>query len=412
MRLSNFDREANAPIPSKIFPFLVALLFAFNLLSAYESAPPSPLAGKYMTGNWDGWRDILENHGVVFTSSFMTECVGNPTGGRAQGFTYTGSYGLNLDIDFGKVCDWTGFEIFSSMAWRTGTSLSQRKIDNQFAVQELYGGQTVKLNELYFKETLWNGCFVFKAGRMNGSNDFLISPLYCYFVNLAFCGNPVSILYNTAFTDYPFAQWGAYLHFKPHDRLLIKGGVYNGNTNVNKNKYHGLNFTFKNTNGVIWITECDLLVNQKPQERYPGNYKAGFFYQTANTKIFSGGVGGDPGFYFQIDQMVFDGITPFAAMIFQPKDRNLMPLFLSSGLVFQGLIANRPQDTLSLGYAYGKFSSDLATGQNFESVFEATYWWQVNQWLSVMPDLQIIFHPKGTDIPNAFCLGFQMGFIL
>ena len=365
-----------------------------------------------MTGNWDGWRDVLEKHGILFTSTFTTECVGNPTGGRAQGFTYTGSYGLNLDIDFEKACGWTGFEIFSSMAWRTGTSLTKMKIDNQFAVQEIYGGQTVKLNELYLKETLWNGRFACKAGRLNGCNDFLTSPLYCYFVNLAFCGNPVSILYNTAFTDYPFAEWGAYLHFKPHDMLLIKGGVYNGNTNVKKNKYHGLNFTFKSTNGVIWITECDLLINQKPKERYPGNYKAGFFYQTANTKIFSGGTGGDPGLYFQIDQMLFDGITPFAAMVFQPKDRNLMPLFLSGGVVIEGVIGNRPKDALSLGYAYGKFSSDLGTGQNFESVLETTYWWQVNPWLSVMPDLQIIFHPKGTDLSNAFCLGFQMGFAL
>src|ERR1044071_495818 len=42
--------------------------------------PPHPktsslLAGKYMTGNWDGWRDVLEEHGVVFGSFFLTECM-------------------------------------------------------------------------------------------------------------------------------------------------------------------------------------------------------------------------------------------------------------------------------------------------------------------------------------------------
>jgi porin len=374
--------------------------------------PSSPLSSAYMTGNWDGWRDILENHGVVFASSFVTECVGNPTGGRAQGFTYTGSYGLSLDVDFSKACGWTGLEFFTSMAWRTGTSLSKKKIGNQFEVQEVYGGQTVKLNELYLKETLWNDCFAIKLGRLNGCNDFLTSPLYCQFLNLAFCGNPVSILYNTAFTDYPFAEWGAYLHFKPHDMLLVKGGVYNGNTQILKNRYHGVNFTFKSTNGVVWITELDLLVNQKEGDRYPGNYTAGFFYQTANTKIFSGGVGGDPGYYFQIDQMVYEGITPFIAMVFQPKDRNLMPLFLSSGIVFKGPISIRPDDALSLGLAYGRFSSDLGTGQNFETVFETTYWFQVNKWFSIVPDMQFILHPKGTDIPNAFCLGVQAGFVL
>src|SRR3990167_1837917 len=148
------------------------------------------VSSKYMTGDWGGGRDLLENKGIVITSSFVTECVGNPIGGRAQGFTYTGSFGLNLDVDFEKACDITGFEFFTSMAWRSGTSLSKKKINNQFPVQEIYGGQTAKLNELYLKETLKDGAVVLKAGRLDALNDFLISPLYCQFLNLAFCGNP------------------------------------------------------------------------------------------------------------------------------------------------------------------------------------------------------------------------------
>jgi len=385
--------------------FLFLLIAAGSLLG---DAPSS--SEKYMTGNWGGWRDILEERGIAFMSTFFTEPVGNPSGGRARGFTYTGSFELACQVDFEKACGWSGFEFFTSMAWRTGTSLSARKIGNQFPVQEIYGGQTVKLNELYLKETLADGRFSIKAGRLNALNDFLISPNYLRFLNLAFCGNPVSPLYNTALTDFPFAEWGAYLDFKPHKMLLVKGGVYNGNLEVKKNKYHGLNFTFESTNGAIWITETNLLVNQG--ERFAGKYVVGFYYQMANTAIYSGGVGGNPGYYFQIDQTVYDGITPFLAMIFQPEDRNLLPLFFSSGIVFEGLIPNRPLDAVSAGLAYGRFSPDLGTGQNFETVFELTYWCQAKPWLSIVPDLQVIFHPKGTDIPNAFCLGFQMAFTL
>jgi len=386
-------------------------LLATSLLFGLSEEVPSPLAGKYMTGNWDGWRDRFEERGVVFTSSFITELVGNPTGGRAQGFTYTGSYGLELDVDFDKACGWKGFGFFTSMAWRTGSSLTAEKIGNQFPVQEIFGGQTVKLNELYFKESLFDGWLFFKTGRMNPGNDFLVSPLYCNFLNLAFCGNPVSILYNTAFTVYPFAEWGAYLHFKPHEMLLVKGAVYNANTEILKNKYHGVNFTFNSTNGVIWIAEANFLINQKAGDRYPGSYRAGFFYQTANTVIFSGGLGGDPGYYFQIDQMIYKGVTPFMAMVFQPKDRNLLPLFISGGVVFKGMWG-RPADAISAALAYGRFSPDLGTGQDFETVIEANYWYQATRWLSIVPDLQYIIHPKGTDTPNAFCLGLQMEFTL
>jgi len=400
--------------------FLLVIISASSFLLSEETDSPRPsltrkymqrnwTSPKYMSGDWGGVRDLLESKGILITSSFVTECVGNPTGGATQGFTYTGSFGVNLDIDFEKACGITGFGFFISGAWRSGNSLTGEKIHNQFAVQEIFGGETAKLNELFFKETV-KDWFEIKAGRLNALNDFLISPLYCQFLNLAFCGNPSSILYNTAITDYPFAEWGAYMHFKPFDMLTIKTGVYNGNTIVNQNKYHGFNFTFSSTNGAQWLTEAKFSFSRS--SNFYSNYTVGFFYQVANTQIFADGVGSDPGYYFQIDQTIYDGLSSFLAMIFQPKDRNLMPFFVSSGLVWHGIVPDRQHDALSFGFAYGSYSPDLGTGQTFEALFEANYWIQVNQWLSVIPDFQWIIHPKGTNLPSAFCVGFQMGFVL
>lgn len=95
----------------------------------WTRTPPEELqtADKYMTGDWGGWRDKLQNHGVIFTSSYTTDTLGNPVGGLAQGFSYAGSFGLNLDIDFDRALGWKGFEFFSSLVWRTGTSLSKKK---------------------------------------------------------------------------------------------------------------------------------------------------------------------------------------------------------------------------------------------------------------------------------------------
>ncbi|MBI5272350.1 MAG: carbohydrate porin [Chlamydiia bacterium] len=376
--------------------------------------PPTPTAkSKYMTGNWDGWRDVLEKNGVFVTSSFTTDMLGNPVGGVARGFSYAGSFGLNLGVDFNKVCGWTGFEFFTSYVWRTGTSLSRTKIGNQFPVQQVFGSQTVKLNELYFKESLFNKRLCLKAGRLDLGNDFLASPLYGRYVNNAFDGNPISVFFNDVISAYPNATWGAYLRLQPIDLISAKFAVYNANSKIHLNKYHGFNFTFSSTNGVIWITEWTLLVNQGAQlSDYPGNYKVGAFYQTANTQIFSGGVGGDPCYYFLFDQAIAKGITPFVAMLFQPKDRNLFPFFYTAGVVFNGIFPHRPEDALALGMAYGKYSHETGTHQNFESILELNYWFQVNEWCQVAPDAQLILHPKGTDIPNAFCLGAQIGFLL
>ncbi len=147
--------------------------------------------------------------------------LGNPAGGEARGFAYAGSYGLSVNIDL-TPAGWKGFDLFSSAVWRTGTNLSQRKIGNQFPVAQVFGSQTVKLNELYFCQTILNGNLVFKGGRLDAGNDFLASPLYGMFVNNAFDGNPISIFFNVPFTAYPNSTWGSYLFFKPFKRISAK----------------------------------------------------------------------------------------------------------------------------------------------------------------------------------------------
>lgn len=391
-----------------------------------ERGPQNFWDRKYMTGNWGDVRHDLAKAGITIDSSFVTDMQGNPTGGKARGFAYVGSYGLSMNVDF-SIAGAKGLHLFTSACWRTGTNLSQRKIDNQFTVSQLYGSQTVKLDCLYLLQSLFDDRLVLKAGRVNAGDDFLCSPLYWQFVNNGFDGNPVSIFYNIPFTAYPNPTWGALIEAVPWKRLSAKFGVYNANSKIQQNKYHGVNFTFSSTNGVVWITEWCALVNQEREDHgMPGNYKAGFFYLTGSEKKFSGGSEkGDPGFYLLFDQMVYrrggpgsdQGLTPFISLILQPKNRNTMPFFVNGGLVFKGIFPQRPKDTASFGFIYGKFSSDLAEsqralgqeGQTAETVLELDYWVQINPWFYIMPDLQYIIRPKGLNIPNAFVVGVQIG---
>lgn len=378
-----------------------------------------------LLGSASDFRSTLAAKGITFSSSFVTDMLGNPLGGKARGFAYAGSYGLSMNIDLTEA-GWKGFDLFSSAVWRTGTNLSQRKIDNQFPVAQVFGSQTVKLNELYFCQTLFDGNFALKAGRLDAGNDFLASPLYGMYVNNAFNGNPISIFFNVPFTAYPNSTWGAQIYYKPFKRFSTKWGVYNANQNIKKDKYHGVNFTFKSTNGMIWITEWSLLINQeKGDGGMPGNYKAGYFYLTGKEAKFTGGSqSGDPCFYLLFDQMIYRkkegadrGLTPFVSFVFAPENRNLFPFFWDCGLVFKGLFDSRPQDVLNLGFVYGKYSRDKATvqkrrgeePQNFESVVELNYWVQINPWFYIAPDMQYIIHPKGRDTPNAYVIGAQIG---
>lgn len=385
----------------------------------------------YMFGNWEGWRYKIANKGVNFISSYFTDMIGNPVGGAAQGFAYCGSLGLAMDVDFERAADIPGFEFFVSAVWRTGTNLSRTKIKNQFPVQQLFGSETVKLNELYLRESLFDGRWILKAGRLNAGNDFLQSNLYYQFVSNAFDGNPVAIFFNIpTFSAYPNATWGAYTSFIPYERVLAKAAIYNANSKISRNSYHGLNFTFESTNGAVLVSELSYLVNQEEDdEGMAGTYKVGYVYLTGATQTFSNRtVDGDWSAYAQLEQVIYrpDGgetnraLSPFLALLFSPKEKNLFPFYTIAGLVYQGPFANRPDDSFNLGVAYGKYSTDLANAeaqsgkpkQNYEAVVELNYWFQVNQWCVFTPDFQFIIHPRGLEIPNAFCIGAQIGFIL
>ena len=425
--------------------FWLQIIFSFSLITSLYAkgggAPVGPEAVHHkMTGDWSGGRKLLREHGITFPCSYTVDAVGNPVGGQSHGFAYAGSFGLAVHIDFDKACGVTGLELWSDLVWRTGTSLSRKKIGNQFPVQQVYGSQTIKLNELYLKETLFGETLVLKAGRLDAGNDFLQNPLYYYYVNNAFDGNPISVFFNTQFMAYPNSTWGAYLAIQPTSWLLAQFAVYNANGDISLNKYHGCEFTFESTNGVIWITQWDLINDSS----YPGNYKFGYFYQNglpvwsfidANTK-------GDSCFYILLDQMVYRpqcvkkgesrGIIPWITLVFQPKNINFIPFFTTSGIVYKGPFASRPRDALVVGFAYGRFSkameklqreaklmlpmsTDLfgTKPQTYEAVAEMNYWIQVTDWCTIVPDIQYIIRPDGTGkIPNALVLGAQIGLVL
>jgi porin len=380
----------------------------------------------YMTKDWKGARNSMAKTGITVDMAYVADLLGNPIGGAAKGFAYAGSFGASLNIDFTHFGA-KGFEFFTSATWRTGTNLSSRKIHNQFPVAQVFGSETVRLNELYLIQTLWDQRVTLKLGRLDAGNDFLTSPLYWHYVNNAFDGNPIAIFFNIPFTAYPNATWGSFFEIKPWKQLSTKWAVYNANSNIQKNKYHGVNFTFSSTSGVVWITEWCYLVNQQKESHgMPGNYKAGFFYLTGNKEKFSGGSQkGDPGFYFLFDQMIYRkgppsakrGLTPFISLFFQPNDRNLFPFFTDGGVVYKGPFESRPKDAAAIGFAYGHYSTDLGVSQRRlglpvqkgETILELNYWFQLNRWFYVMPDLQYIIHPKGLNTPNALVIGAQIG---
>jgi len=95
-------------------------------------------------------------------------------------------------------------------------------------------------------------------------------------------------------------------------------------------------------------------------------------------------------------------------------------------LIYKGLFLDRNRDYLSLGVAYGNYSTDLRAveeqskksgipsvygnkPQTAETILELNYWFRFNKWFALTPGFQYVINPKGYGtIPNAFVLEMQV----
>jgi porin len=392
------------------------------------------LPREHLLGDWYGTRTSLEDLGIVPTLTFVTDSLGNPSGGKEQGFTTANNVGLDLNFDLEKLRVLEGGSFLFSMSYRFGGSLSANYIHNVFTVQQVFGGETFRVINLAYLQKLLDDHVELRLGRIAAGDDFLVSPYNYVFVQNGFDGNPVGIFFNSpGMTAYPNDTWGALVKVRPTARTYIMGGVYNGDPSIRDNDNHGVDFSMDGP--VFAIMEIAYQPNSLPGDRgLLGNYKAGFWYDNSRFTNFNTGEleRGNWGFYTLFDQVLVRfgeqeshrGFGIAGSFLASPNQSiSQMPYFFTCALVTRGIFPSRPRDIVGLGVVFGHFSNDLQDSQRqaqqlnpdvgvqrHETVIELTYRVALlNSALYLQPDLQYIIQPGGTGrLPDALVLGAQV----
>ncbi len=299
---------------------------------------------QFATGNWGGARARLSQLGITPTLTYVSDSLGNPTGGRRQGLRYFHNLGLDVTFDLAKLVNLPGARIHISASSRSGRDLSADVVDNVFTVAQACCGATVRMVNVAYEQSLLDGKLDLAIGRLAAGDDFLSSPLYGLFVNSGIDGNPSGITFNIPLTAYPVATWGARAQALPVEWLSVMFGVYNGDPNLGRNSAHGLDWNWHDGVGVLLIGEIGLQHAQPiAGKELPGNLKLGGYYHTgpfddlrrdrngdsfALTGLPPAEEHGNGGGYALVDQMVYredgpgpaQGLTPFVSLLFAPDD--------------------------------------------------------------------------------------------
>ena len=378
--------------------------------------------GASALGDWAGRRRTLESRGVTISGFSATAVLGNATGGARRSWTAANSTLVALDLDFDKLVGWSGFLIHAEGWWAGGNNLSDAgRIDNLFNVASIYTPNGLYLGQLYAEQGLFDQKLVLQVGRIATANNFASLPVAADYVSAAMNGVPVSLPINTVpFTQSPASQWGVVATVAPLSAIELTAGVYNADRRSSElNGTHGVDFGLNLERGVMVIGQASYLREQAKHDRgLPGIYSFGGFRAGDNYQRIdgSGDKDGNFGFYAMGQQMVYreggpgsaEGLTFWLAVAYQPQQSiNLLPVFLSGGAVYEGLLRGRDTDTAAFAVYHGKLSNDLEDTSS-ETVLELNYTFWATPWLGLTPDFQYVFNPGGASNNDAAVFGGQI----
>lgn len=417
---------------------------------------------KFFLGDPYGVREDMGNEGFTVSLTYVTNMAGNPVGGVTHGFTETDSTGLNIGVDFEKLVGLEGLTGFVSVAYRQGTSLTLRRIHNTISVQQVYGGQTFHLVNLFLEQKFFDDQFSLKVGRIAQFDDFSHDFSFGYYMNNGFDGQPVGFFFQGPFVAYPVTTWGAIgkwgLSLKDHQGVYAFLGVYGADSDLGNNEFHGTGFGLGFDQGASIMGEVGYKRNWGDEVTGNGlstKIGAGAWWFTGDFDTFTvtpgvtGKKSGIGGVYYLAHQGLYrendsvedaseveidnaetywgsvggdvtheeQGLFVWTSGQFASASTSRMDVFVSGGTYYRGLLPGRDRDVLALGYYHAFFSNELAASQrasgvapqDYEAALELGYRYYVTDYFYLQPNLQGIFNPGGAGlIKDALVLGVQI----
>lgn len=419
-----------------------------------ESDRPDWWGGDGFTGDWFGVRTGLADRGVDLFASYTVDVFGNTTGGIKTGAVYAGLLQFGTDVDLEKLVGWDGASLSTTWLWLSGRDASEDLVGNFLTISNAAGFNTLRMFELWFQQNLFHDAVSLRVGQLAADSEFIISDYAGLFLNGTF-GWPSFAYMNipAGGPGYPMGTLGARLALQPVEWFTFMTAVFQGNVFEQDVNRQGFRYRLSASNGYTFLNEAQVRWNHSEEESgLPGAFKAGAWFQSGRfaDALADTTSSGNVGAYFILDQMVFrepptapdlpvsskevvdvqskkqvvpavkeksdQGLGFFTRFSFAPQDRNYVNFYFDTGLTYKGLIPNRDADTIGIALGYAQTSngaraalrSQGSTPVGAEMVIEATYQVQVNNWLIVQPDLQVVLNPNATsDFGNAFLLGFR-----
>ena len=202
-----------------------------------------------------GWNDPVRasfarsgiNYGVNYTGEYYNVT----SGGISQGSSFNGLVETYADIDLDRLLGWKGATFHVNAFYLHGEGPTAKHVGNIFAVSNLEGLETFRLDELWFEQALLDDKLKIKLGALAADTEFFISDTAGAFLNGTFgwAGIVASDMVQGG-PAYPLTSMGARVQFDPTENMSLLAAIYNGSPanpfaeDPQADNRHGTDFRF------------------------------------------------------------------------------------------------------------------------------------------------------------------------
>lgn len=385
----------------------VTLVALGTLVASSVSARPAWLDRPHLTGDWGGHRTSAADRGIEPGARYTSGFWSNLSGGFETGTTYEGFAEWWLDLDLEALAGWKGGGFHIGWYSYHGGQPSEDLV-GLFPTQDLSGHEAevaVRFYEILLRQTWSEERLVLEVGQLAADTDFFVSDYSTTLLNAGFGFLGLGRFLQIA-PFYPLAAPGVYFQaLTPSERWELRVGVYTADPGNDESSNFGFGWSFDN--GVVGLAE--LRVHGGAWGRR-GDLAVGVLATNATVDHYQTGdtITGAYGLFGMIDQLLIErtatrpGLGLFVRGYGVPQsERSQINWYVDGGLELTRPFAGRDEDVVSLGVTHLRLASDYVAAQASagepvevsQTIVELTYRFQATGWLTLQPDLQLVFDP-------------------
>lgn len=359
---------------------------------------------------------VPEPPGLALGVGYAIDAISVADGGVESGAGFAQVANVNLSLDLEKVAGLKGTSMFFQALYHQGNSISELAGDWQ-GVSNMEGPEAVRLFEAWFDQKMFSGHGSLRMGLYNLNTEFYALSSAGLFVNNGFgIGGEFGRSGQNGPSIPPVTSLALRfaLHSPSNEYFMI--GVFDGVPGDPDDRTRTI-IRLNENDGALITAEGGYKLGgyMSPGSRYLKVGVGYWMYTAPHEEILRTDEMGNPfmsqgnqGAYALVEGTVFkeggnshDGLTLYGRMGIANKTYNDIGYSWSAGLVYNGLIPGRSNDSVGLAvtsiYAGSDFQDAASISglqmQTAESVIEFTYSLSVNNWFTIQPDLQYVINP-------------------